>query len=324
MTPTVAQIIKVLEGAYPVNLAEDWDKNGLIVGDPKQPVTHALVALDPVQAVVDQAIELGAELIITHHPLLLHGINFLPHTTPKGKLISDLHRHNISLYNCHTNADAAPGGVADALAELFGLTKTTALIPVPIPAELKNRSLQSQLNQDNQSQKAAPTEPSANSSIATTGNQDVCGLGRVGLLPHPMTLRAFAKQVAQALPASPAGLLVGGNLDDQVQKIAVSGGAGDSFLESARQVGADVYLCADLRHHPALEHLEGGKPYLLNATHWASEWPFVPKCATWLRQHFALENKENTPTVDLGAIPLKVTASRIVTEPWTAHFSTTE
>ena len=87
-----------------------------------------------------------------------------------------------------------------------------------------------------------------------------------------------------------------------MKTIAVSGGSGDSFLADARRAGADVYICADLRHHPASEHLEAGKPYLICATHWASEWLWTPQCARELAQSFAGE--------------LTVEISEICTDPW--------
>lgn len=76
----------------------------------------------------------------------------------------------------------------------------------------------------------------------------------------------------------------------------------------ARAAGADVYICADLRHHPASEHLEAGKPYLINVTHWASEWPWVPKCAALVEQAF----------VEQG---VRAYASQLVTDAWAAHIS---
>ena len=90
--------------------------------------------------------------------------------------------------------------------------------------------------------------------------------------------------VASALPDSAPGLLVGGDLDATVETVAVSGGAGDSLLDTARDAGADVLLTADLRHHPASEHLEAGRPYLLCGTHWATEWVGLPPLAARLER----------------------------------------
>src|SRR5690625_2497762 len=132
------------------------------------------------------------------------------------------------------------------------------------------------------------------------------GLGRIGTLPEPTTLRALAERVAAALPATPQGIRVAGDLDAQVSTVAVCGGSGDSLLGTVRALGADVYLTADLRHHPASEALEAGPPYLVDATHWASEWPWLPVAAAHLEQDARAAGGE-----------LRTVVSRIVTDPWT-------
>ena len=123
---------------------------------------------------------------------------------------------------------------------------------------------------------AHPYEQPAFTLVAQATEEAATGTGRIGDLPEPMTLRAFAQRVAAVLPATPQGIRVGGDLDAEVRTVAVCGGAGDSLLAQVRRLGADVYLTADLRHHPASEHLAGGRPYLVDATHWASEWPWLP------------------------------------------------
>ena len=231
---TVGDVVALVEAAAPPGLAASWDSNGLICGDPADPVRSILLAVDPVAAVVDEAIESDVDMIITHHPLYLRGTDHVAATDPKGRSIHRLIRAGIALLNAHTSLDAAHGGVAEALADRVGLTSASPLEPDP----------------------ASPDQ----------------GIGRIGVLPHPVTLRQLASDVAAALPDSAPGLLVGGDLDAVVERIAVSGGAGDSLLQRAREAGADVFLTADLRHHPASEHLEEGRPYLLCGTHWATEW----------------------------------------------------
>ena len=162
------------------------------------------------------------DMVITHHPLLLRGASFLPVTDPKGAVVTALIRSGIALFNAHTNADVACDGVATALADLIGLRDT-------VPLE----------------------------SCGTDVEGREIGLGRVGVVDET-TLGAFADHVASVLPAGPSGLFVGGDEAAPVRRVAVLGGAGDSALESARAAGVDVYLTADLRHHPASEHLEDG------------------------------------------------------------------
>lgn len=101
------------------------------------------------------------------------------------------------------------------------------------------------------------------------------GIGGVGTLAQPLTLRDFAQRVHDALPATQAGVLVGGELDREIRTVAICSGAGDSFLAAANEAGADVYLTADLRHHPATDHLWNGGCALVCPTHWASEFPLL-------------------------------------------------
>lgn len=101
------------------------------------------------------------------------------------------------------------------------------------------------------------------------------GLGRVGELPEPMTLREFTQQVANALPETVWGVRAAGDPDQMVQKVAVSSGSGDSFLADVSKLGVDVYVTSDLRHHPVDEHLRAGGPAVIDTAHWASEFPWT-------------------------------------------------
>jgi dinuclear metal center YbgI/SA1388 family protein len=137
------------------------------------------------------------------------------------------------------------------------------------------------------------------------------GVGRVGMLKAPMTLDQFARMVATALPFTVQGVRVAGDKDAPVQRVAVAGGAGDGFFADVRASGADVYLTADLRHHAASEAREaaaGGRPYLVDVSHWASEWPWLAGC-------------ESRLVAGLGAagstVETRVSTTR--TDPWTMH-----
>ena len=268
----------LMESWYPAATAQSWDRVGLIVGDPAAPVRSMLLALDPTAAIAQQAVAGPSgnvqpyDMVITHHPLLLRGASFLPVTDPKGGVVTTLIRSGVALFNAHTNADVACDGVATALADLIGLRDTSPLEPCGTDAE---------------------------------GHE--IGLGRVGTVDET-TLGAFADHVASVLPAGPSGLFVGGDESAPVTRVAVLGGAGDSALEAARAAGVDVYLTADLRHHPASEHLEGGRPALLCGSHWATESPWLPVLARRLRGAAADARVE-----------VRVEVSTIVTEPWTSH-----
>ncbi|MEO3814606.1 Nif3-like dinuclear metal center hexameric protein [Sphaerisporangium sp. B11E5] len=272
MAPSaLSAVVAELESRYDPAWAESWDAVGLVCGDPARPVSRILFAVDPVAAVADEAIGWGADLIVTHHPLYLRGTTSVAATTPKGALVHRLIKHDVALYTAHTNADVADPGVSDALARAVGLTG--ALRPL----------------------RHAPDDPRR-------------GLGRIGALPAPMTLGAFAGQAARGLPRTAWGLRVSGDPGRVVHTVAVSGGAGDSLLGEAR--GADVFLTADLRHHPASEFAEAGAfsggPALIDAAHWATEWPWLADAARLVSSGLAARG-----------INVETRVSETVTDAWT-------
>ena len=124
---TVHDILVRLESFAPYSLAEDWDNVGLLVGNRTQEVKKVLCALDITEKVVEEAAQIGAQLIVAHHPLIFTSINAVTDETATGRTIRQAIRHNISLICMHTNADCADGGVNDALASALGLTNIVSL-----------------------------------------------------------------------------------------------------------------------------------------------------------------------------------------------------
>ncbi|MDO3636933.1 Nif3-like dinuclear metal center hexameric protein [Mycolicibacterium arseniciresistens] len=123
----LAEIIDVLDDAYPPGLAEGWDSVGLVCGDPDEAVTSVTVAVDATADVIDEVPDGG--LLLAHHPLLLRGVDTVAASTPKGALVHRLLRSGRALFTAHTNADIARPGVSDALAEAIGLEVGDALSP---------------------------------------------------------------------------------------------------------------------------------------------------------------------------------------------------
>lgn len=238
---TLADLRRIAEQFWPAATAEAWDQVGLVTGRDEAPLRRVLLAVDAVGATVDQAVEWDADALLVHHPLLLRSVHTIAEDTAKGALLARLIRADCALLAAHTNADAPEGGVSDVLARAFGLRD------------------------------AEPIQP---------GSDADSGIGRVGDLPHKMTLREFAKLVNEALPPTAGGVRVAGDPDRVVQRVALCGGAGDSLLSHRLVRGADVYVTSDLRHHPAQESLEqsavAGGPSLIDVSHWASE-------SLWLR-----------------------------------------
>lgn len=118
---TLRDVVAVLDELYDPRWADGWDAVGTVAGDPDAPVRSILFAVDPVQAVADEAVGLGADLLVTHHPLYLKGTTSVAASTPKGRVIHTLLTGGVALHTCHTNADAPPLGVSEAMAEALGL-----------------------------------------------------------------------------------------------------------------------------------------------------------------------------------------------------------
>ncbi|MEU7911806.1 Nif3-like dinuclear metal center hexameric protein [Microbispora bryophytorum] len=267
---TLAEVVECLEALYDPSWAESWDAVGLVCGDPEQAVRKVLFAVDPVAVVVDEALGWGAGLVVTHHPLYLRGTTSVAATTFKGRVVHRLIRGGAALYAAHTNADVADPGVSDALARAVGLR-----------GDLR------------------PLQPSAGDPRR--------GLGRIGELPAPMPLREFAALAASGLPRTAGPLRVAGDPGRPVRTVAVCGGAGDSLLGTARAAGVDVFLTADLRHHPASENMEADGPALVDASHWATEWPWLADAARRL-----------TSALAARGITVEARVSDAVTDAWTA------
>lgn len=240
---TVRSLHQAVSALWPEALAEEWDRVGLLVGHPEAPVRKVLLVVDITPETCSEAVALGADAILAHHPLLLRGVTSVAENTLKGALIAQLTRAHIGVIAAHTNADAPSHGVADALAQALTI------------------------------QDARPIAPSPNQS---SPHDAVAGIGRVGNLQTPMSLVALAQQLAGLLPATVSGVRVAGDPEQVVRTVALCPGAGDSLLDNTLVCEADVYITSDLRHHPArdtsdLRELALNAPALIDVSHWACE-----------------------------------------------------
>ncbi|WP_252973802.1 Nif3-like dinuclear metal center hexameric protein [Janibacter melonis] len=271
MSITLGDVVAALEQLYPSSGAQSWDQVGLVTGDLAQPVRRVHAAVDPTLAVIAEARELGADLLLTHHPLLLRGIHSVATTTAKGESVTSLVVGDVALYVAHTNADVADPGVNTALAQACGLTRWG-----PLSVE--------------------EGQP----------------LGLVGDLDDAVDLATFARDLAGRLPAAAGGVRVAGPPDAAVRRVALLGGSGDGLFDAVRAGGADVYVTADLRPHPALEAREearGGTPYLVDAGHWATESLWLERATRDLLRVLR-EHGHDTTTVETHVSTLR-------TDPWT-------
>jgi len=248
MAQQLATLISEFEKLWPVANAEEWDVVGLVSGSKEQHISKILLTVDVTSEVVDHAIEIAADLILAHHPMLLKPVNNLTEDSAKGSLLSKLIRSNIALYSAHTNSDAVPTGTSAMLARAIGLHN------------------------------AKPLQPFADG---------IHGIGKVGQLTHPISLGDLAAELNNALPATATGVRVAGDFESIVETVALCAGAGDSYLKLALESNADVFITSDLRHHPAQEILELAKARnqnfaLIDISHWAAEYLWLAQAKTEL------------------------------------------
>jgi dinuclear metal center YbgI/SA1388 family protein len=309
-------VIQLMEELAPKHYAVPDDKIGLQLGTLHKEISHVLIALDVNDKVVDEAVRLGANLIIAHHAIIFRPLTHLQTDSAAGRLYEKLIKNDIAVYIAHTNLDVAEGGVNDMMADAIGLTglapldlvytdklkKLVVFVPedhldsvrqalykagagslgaysncsfhtdgigtfMPeagsapfigtqgkqeqvrelrletiIPQSIERKAIQAML-------KAHPYEEVAYDLYALDIQGHSYGLGRVGKLAEPMTLRALG-QLVKAAYNIPAIRFVGDS-ERKVQKIAVLGGSGGRYVKHALFAGADVLITGDIDYHTA-------------------------------------------------------------------------
>jgi dinuclear metal center YbgI/SA1388 family protein len=247
MAIQLKELVASFESLWPAHLAEEWDVVGLVSGSNLMSVSSVLLTVDVTKDVVDYAKSIGTDLILAHHPLMLKGITSVAEQGSKGSIISELIRSDIALYTAHTNADSVATGTSAALANALGIVDSTPLAP----------------------------------------SDNGLGIGRVGSLSTHVSLVELSALLNNVLPPTATGVRVAGEFVKKVSKIALCAGAGDSYLETALDSGADVYITSDLRHHRAQEILELAKARgvefsLIDISHWAAEYLWLDTAKTEL------------------------------------------
>jgi len=226
------QIIDIIESVAPLRWQEEWDNSGLQVGERNAEIHAALLTTDVTEAVVSEAIALGCQLIVSHHPLLYKGLKTISGNTPQERCVMMAVRNGIAIYSSHTSMDNYLHGVSGRMAEKLGVKNYRILVDGP--------------------QCAYPGE---------------YGLGVIGELETAVAYEAFLGQVKEAfgvemlryIPAPKA----------EVKKIAMCGGAGSEFMEEAIRQGADVFLCADCKYHEMQTAVD--RIGLIDIDHWHCE-----------------------------------------------------
>lgn len=212
------EVIAQLEQFCPPQFAVSWDNSGLQVGRYNQDISRVCLAVDATSSVIAYAAENGADLLITHHPLLFSGLKRIHDRDFTGKRVIDLIRSDIACYAMHTNFDVM--GMADAAADLI---------------RLRDREV-----------------------LEVTYEDDVSkeGIGRIGKLPEFMKLDDFAALVRDAFGLEQVRVYGDGN--DAVITCAILPGSGKEEIDLAVAAGADVYVTGDMNHHAGIDAVEKG------------------------------------------------------------------
>ena len=227
------EVIDYLNSTFHPEYQEDYDNAGFLLGDAQSEYKGALVALDLTPAVVDEAVQLGMSLVVTHHPFIFTGVKRLTDATETGRMVMTLTKNDISVYAAHTNLDNLPWGVNGILAEKLGLQNCHILKPFATDANL--------------------------------------GAGMVGELAEPMPVETFLMKVKEiiGIPIIRTSTLNFQFSTSKLKKVAICGGSGAEFIGDAMAKGADIYLTADLKYHDFQR--TGGRMVLADIGHYESE-----------------------------------------------------
>ncbi len=244
--PRIHEIEQAIFDWAPLTLAEKWDNVGLLCGHAEWEISRALVALDPFEDVAHEAHERGAELIVTHHPLIFEPARSVTDRDSVGRCILYLAKHDIAAINAHTNLDCALGGVNDILARTLGLSGICVI---------------GEKKEDAQGR--------------------VCGLLRAGTVGQT-ELPAFAARVKAALSCEGLRYSDAGRA---VRYVAVGGGACGSELCEVAAAGCDTFVTADVKYNQFWDAHDLGIN-LIDAGHFKTENPVCEALAAYLRERF--------------------------------------
>lgn len=241
-------IVSFLREFAPMELAEDWDNVGLLVGAESDEIASVLTCLTLTPDVAAEAIERGANLVVTHHPILFRAVQQITDATDEGQMLLDLIRAGISVYSPHTSYDSASAGINSQLAEALSLTDVRPL-----------------------------RTPQASDDVSGLGS------GRYGNLPESVPLSDLVERVKAALSIEHTWLV--GDTAKSVSRVGIACGAAAEFMRDAARLGCDVLLTGEARFHACLEARSLGIALVLPG-HYATERHAMETLASVLQERF--------------------------------------
>lgn len=244
-----SEVIQILKELAPEECACEWDNPGLLAGRSSQEVGTVYIALDATDQVVEGAVKAGADMLITHHPLIFKAIKQVNDQNFITRRLVTLIQADISYYAMHTNFDAAPGCMADLAARRLGLSDC---VPLEAMGEL------------------------------VRGNRMVpYGIGKTGNLAKPVTVRELARQVRESF-GLPFAVVYGQELlDSEAARVSICPGSGGSMIEAAIANGSQVFVTGDMGHHQGIDAAARGMA-VIDGGHYGLEHMFISFLAEYL------------------------------------------
>ncbi len=244
-----SDIIRELDRLAPPELACDWDNPGLLVGRASKEVNRVMTCLDVTDAVVSQAVNEDVDMIVSHHPLIFHAIKKVNDENFITRRVLALARHDIVSFAMHTNFDIAPGCMTDLAADRLGMTKEE---PLEITGEVDGKPV---------------------------------GIGKVGFLPEPLTLKDLAEEVRVRFGLEFVTVFGADTEDGPVRRVAVSPGSGRDMTDAAVQKNVQVLITGDIGHHEGIDAV-ARQVAVIDAGHYGIEHIFIDFMKDYLRAHF--------------------------------------
>lgn len=231
--PTLEQIVSKIEEFAPLSLQESWDNSGwqLLTIPSDTRCSGVLVCVDVTPERVAEAVELGCNLIVSHHPLIFKGLRSITGRTLQERAVVDAIRAGVMVYSSHTALDSAEGGVSRVLAGRLGLEGVRPLVPSP-------------------------------------SGEGLTGLGAVGRLPGDGLTRGELVELVKGVYGQPSVRVTRGR-GQRIRCVALCGGSGGEFIPRALSVGADAYVTSDVRYHDFVDF--GGELVVVDTGHYESE-----------------------------------------------------
>ena len=242
------EIIQVIEASYPKEAALDFDNVGLLAGRLEKEVSKVYLALDATEEVIDKAIALGTDMLITHHPLIFSPMKRVTDEDFIGRRVVKLLQNDISYYAMHTNYDVL--GMAELSGDKMNM-KDAEILEVTAEGDIGEED-----------------EPE--------------GIGRVSDLEIPMTLRECCEDVKDAFHLGTVKVF--GNLEDKVKRIAICPGSGKSVIQAALDKHADVLITGDIGHHEGIDAVAQGLA-IIDGGHYGIEHIFIEDMRQYLEKN---------------------------------------